>query len=152
MKVMSLHVRPHLALGSRPVGNKKDNVTVVYTPWSNLMKNASMATGQVSFHDPKMTKKILVPVRQNAVINRLNKTRVEKFPDLRNEKEEDLKRKRKAERLAREEKKAQERQEKKEREEKRWQKDHAYDDLMNEDEIAASSNQDRNADFLDDFM
>ncbi|KAF7513411.1 hypothetical protein GJ744_009832 [Endocarpon pusillum] len=133
-------------------GNKKDNVTVVYTPWSNLMKNASMATGQVSFHDPKMTKKILVSVRQNAVVNRLNKTRAERFPDLRSEKEDDLKRKRKAERLAREEKKAQERQEKKEREEKRWQKDHAYDDLMNEDEIAASSNQDRDADFLDDFM
>ncbi|KAI4288188.1 MAG: hypothetical protein L6R35_002543 [Caloplaca aegaea] len=34
-------------------GNKKDNVTVIYTPWSNLLKNASMATGQVSFRDPK---------------------------------------------------------------------------------------------------
>ncbi|KAL8969177.1 MAG: hypothetical protein Q9197_004485, partial [Variospora fuerteventurae] len=33
--------------------NKKDNVTVIYTPWSNLLKNASMATGQVSFRDPK---------------------------------------------------------------------------------------------------
>jgi hypothetical protein len=116
------------------------------------MKNASMATGQVSFHDPKLTKKILVPVRQNPIINRLNKTRIEKFPDLRNEKEEDLKQKRKAERLAREEIKAQERQEKKEREEKRWQKDHAYDDLLSEAEVAASSNQDRDADFLDDFM
>ena len=34
-------------------GNKKDNVTVIYTPWSNLRKDASMATGQVSFKDPK---------------------------------------------------------------------------------------------------
>lgn len=111
-----------------------------------------MATGQVSFHDPKLTKKILVTARQNPIINRLNKTRTERFPDLRNEKEEDLKQKRKAERLAREEKKAQEKREKREREEKRWQKDHAYDDLMDEDEIAGSSNQDRDADFLDDFM
>lgn len=111
-----------------------------------------MATGQVSFHDPKLTKKVLVPTRQNSIINRLNKTRTEKFPDLQNEKEEDLKRKRRIERLAREEKKAAERQEKKEREEKRWQKDHAYDDLMNEDDVAASSNQDRDGDFLDDFM
>jgi hypothetical protein len=116
------------------------------------MKNAAMATGQVSFHDPKLTKKILVPARQNPIVNRLNKTKTEKFPNLRNEKEEDLKQKRKAERLAVEEKKAQERQERKEREEKRWQKDHAYDDLMNEDDVAASSNQDRDADFLDDFM
>lgn len=111
-----------------------------------------MATGQVSFHDQKLTKKILVPTRQNPIVNRLNKTRVEKSPDLRAEREEDLKQRRKAERLAREEKKTQERQEKKEREEKRWQKDHAYDDLMNEDDVAASSNQDRDGDFLDDFM
>lgn len=34
-------------------GNKKDNVTIIYTPWSNLLKNASMATGQVSFRDQK---------------------------------------------------------------------------------------------------
>ena len=34
-------------------GNKKDNVTVIYTPWSNLHKNAGMATGQVGFHDQK---------------------------------------------------------------------------------------------------
>ncbi len=116
------------------------------------MKNASMTTGQVSFHDHKMTKKVLVPARQNLIVNRLNRTKTEKFPDLNNEKKEDLKQKRKVEGLALEEKKTREKQEKKEREEKRWQKDHAYDDLMNEDEIAASSNQDRDADFLDDFM
>ena len=34
-------------------GNKKDNVTVIYTPWSNLRKDGSMATGQVSFKDQK---------------------------------------------------------------------------------------------------
>lgn len=36
------------------LGNKKDNVTVIYTPWSNLRKDGSMAVGQVSFKDPKM--------------------------------------------------------------------------------------------------
>lgn len=34
-------------------GNKKDNITVIYTPWSNLKKDGSMAVGQVGFHDPK---------------------------------------------------------------------------------------------------
>ncbi len=34
-------------------GNKKDNVTVIYTPWSNLKKDGSMAVGQVSFTDFK---------------------------------------------------------------------------------------------------
>jgi len=36
-------------------------------------------------------KKILVPQRENAIVNRLNKTKVEKFPDLGMEKEEKLK-------------------------------------------------------------
>ena len=34
-----------------------------------------MATGQIGFHDPRKTKRILVPTRTNAVINRLEKTR-----------------------------------------------------------------------------
>jgi hypothetical protein len=34
-------------------GNKKDNVIVIYTPWSNLKKDGSMAVGQVSFKDNK---------------------------------------------------------------------------------------------------
>lgn len=36
-----------------PAGNKKDNVTIIYTPWANLKKDGSMAVGQVSFKDPK---------------------------------------------------------------------------------------------------
>ena len=33
------------------IGNKKDNITVIYTPWSNLKKDGSMAVGQVGFKD-----------------------------------------------------------------------------------------------------
>lgn len=132
-------------------GNKKDNVTIIYTPWSNLRKDASMATGQVSFHDQKMVKKVHVPVRQNAIVNRLNKTKVEKFPDLREEREADQKEKRKAERIRLEEQKAKDRQEKLDREKKKWQKDHAYDDLFQEENMI--SNQERDASFYeDDFM
>ena len=110
-----------------------------------------MATGQVSFHNPKLVKKILVPVRQNAIINRLDKTKVEKFPDLRAEKEEDLRGKRKAERLKREEEKKKEREEMREREAKRYQKDHAYDEMMSQGEMI--SNRDRDPDFWEeDFM
>lgn len=36
-------------------------------------------------------KRILVPQRENPIVNRLNKTKVEKFPDLAMEKEEKLK-------------------------------------------------------------
>lgn len=111
-----------------------------------------MATGQVSFHDTKLVKKIFVPARENPIVNRLNKTKVEKFPDLGAEKEESLRIKRQAERRIREEKKAQDRREKQERETLKYQKEHAYDSMMSEDQIAMSSNQDRDPDFLDDFM
>ena len=84
-------------------GNKKDNITVIYTPWSNLKKDGSMAVGQVGFRDPKMVglvhnvihrrsnwstqvKKIHVPKRENPIVNRLNKTKYEKFPNLQEEK------------------------------------------------------------------
>lgn len=36
--------------------------------------------------------------------------------------------------------------------EKKWQKDHAYDDLFTDENMASSSNQDRAADWEDDFM
>ena len=73
------------------LGNKKDKQTIIYTPWSNLRKDGSMAVGQVSFKDAKQVKKILVSARDNAIVNRLNKTRDERFPDLRQEKETRLK-------------------------------------------------------------
>ncbi|RHZ66142.1 hypothetical protein CDV55_100735 [Aspergillus turcosus] len=133
-------------------GNKKDNITVIYTPWSNLLKDGSMATGQVSFHNPKLVRKVYVRQRENAIVNRLNKTREEKFPDLRAEKEEFLKKKAKEERRARDEQRAREKQEKREREQLKWQKEHAYDDLFSEENMQASSNLDRDSDFLDDFM
>ena len=40
----------------------------------------------------------------------------------------------------------------KERQEKKWQKDHAYDELFSEENMASSSNQDRGEDWEDDFM
>jgi len=119
------------------LGNKKDNITVIYTPWNNLKKDGSMAVGQVGFRDqkkvrcslsihcriaipymlrsrasdarlcaqpfcaaslrymetnsvPSQVKKIHIPQRENPIVNRLNKTRVEKFPDLHKEKEDYL--------------------------------------------------------------
>jgi hypothetical protein len=41
---------------------------------------------------------------------------------------------------------------KKEREELKRQKDHAYDDIFAEENLAASSNQDRDENWEDDFM
>ena len=42
-------------------GNKVNNVDVVYTPWSNLKKTASMDVGQVGFHNSKMVSFFISP-------------------------------------------------------------------------------------------
>lgn len=113
-------------------GNKKDNITVIYTPWSNLKKDGSMDVGQVSFHDQrkashtlpflhllhpplthtqtlmkhsyltksKQVKRVLVPHRENPIVNRLNKTKVEKKPDLKAERDDMLKELRKRDQAA----------------------------------------------------
>ncbi|KAJ5902600.1 coiled-coil domain-containing protein 25 [Penicillium taxi] len=134
-------------------GNKKDNITVIYTPWSNLKKDGSMATGQVSFYNPKLVRKVLVRARENPIVNRLNKTRVEKYPDLRAEKEEFEKKKRNNERKARDQQKEKEKLEKRHHEQLKWQKDHAYDDMFSAENMEASNNQDRDSNFYDDdFM
>jgi len=132
-------------------GNKKDNVTVIYTPWSNLKKDGSMAIGQVGFKDPRKVKRILVPQRENTIVNRLNKTKVEKFPDLQMEREEKLKVLRKKEQAAKLERKKEEARIAQERKEKKWQKDHAYDELFQKQDPEEANNQDRE-DLEDDFM
>nr|AIC33523.1 coil domain protein [Panax ginseng] len=66
-------------------GNKVNNIDVVYTPWQNLKKTASMDVGQVGFHNPKMVRTVRVEKRINEVVNRLNKTKVERTPDLKAE-------------------------------------------------------------------
>jgi hypothetical protein len=57
-----------------------------------------MATGQVGFKDQKKVKRVYVPKRENPIVNRLNKTKVEKFPDFRQEKEDRAKELRKKDR------------------------------------------------------
>lgn len=82
------------------LGNKKDNITIIYTPWSNLKKDGSMDVGQVSFKDQRKVKRILVPQRENHIVNRLNKTKVERKPDLQQEREDRLKELRKRDQAA----------------------------------------------------
>lgn len=68
-------------------GNKTNNIDIVYTPWSNLKKTASMEVGQVGFHSNKLVKKVRVEKRVNDIVNRLNKTKQELYPDLAAERE-----------------------------------------------------------------
>ncbi|CAA2971024.1 coiled-coil domain-containing protein 25 isoform X2 [Olea europaea var. sylvestris] len=68
-------------------GNKVNNVDIVYTPWQNLKKTASMDVGQVGFHNSKMVRTVRVEKRINEIVNRLNRTKVERTPDLKAERE-----------------------------------------------------------------
>ncbi|RSL52899.1 hypothetical protein CEP54_010675 [Fusarium duplospermum] len=133
-------------------GNKKDNITVIYTPWSNLKKDGSMAVGQVGFKDQRKVKRVLVPQRENPIVNRLNKTKVEQKPDFKQEKDDRLKELRKREQAAQQTRRKEEARQAQEWKEKKWQKDHAYDDLFTDENMAGSSNQDRGEDWEDDFM
>ncbi|KAF1814186.1 coiled-coil domain-containing protein 25 [Eremomyces bilateralis CBS 781.70] len=132
-------------------GNKKDNVTVIYTPWSNLKKDGRMDAGQVGFKDNKKVKKIHIPQRENPIVNRLNKTKVERHPNLREEKEDRQKDLRRRDQAARQARSKEEVRIAKERKEKAYQKDHAYDDLFSEEAMEQSSNQNRGANEEDDF-
>lgn len=70
-------------------GNKMNNIDVVYTMWNNLKKTASMEVGQIGFHSDKELRYIKVEKRINAIVNRLDKTKVEKTDvDFRGQREE----------------------------------------------------------------
>ncbi|CAI9771718.1 unnamed protein product [Fraxinus pennsylvanica] len=57
-------------------GNKVNNVDIVYTPWQNLKKTASMDVGQVGFYNSKMVRTVRVEKRINEIVNRLNRTKL----------------------------------------------------------------------------
>ena len=128
-------------------GNKKDNVAVIYTPWSNLKKTGDMDVGQVSFHNTRLVKRIHVETRINEIINRLNKTKVERYPDLAEERADkirELKRSEKGTQLAR---KQQELEKSKRR---KAIKDAArYDNVFQEENMRTNED---NADLEEDFM
>ena len=63
-------------------GCKLATATVLYTPWANLRKDGSMATGQVSFHAPAAVRRYAVLERDKETLRRLEKGREERFPDL----------------------------------------------------------------------
>ncbi|KAF7146839.1 hypothetical protein RHSIM_Rhsim03G0046500 [Rhododendron simsii] len=90
-KMSSAHVYVRLHKGQTiddmSEGNKVNNVDVVYTPWHNLKKTASMDVGQVGFHNSKMVRTVRVEKRINEIVNRLNRTKVERKPDLKAERE-----------------------------------------------------------------
>ncbi|XP_019588679.2 coiled-coil domain-containing protein 25 isoform X2 [Rhinolophus sinicus] len=136
----------HLVKANSIQGCKMNNVNVVYTPWSNLKKTADMDVGQIGFHRQKDVSIVTVEKKVNEILNRLEKTKMERFPDLAAEKEC-------RDREERNEKKAQI-QEMKKREKEEMKKKREMDELRSYSSLMKvenmSSNQDGND--SDEFM
>lgn len=130
-------------------GNKMNDIEIVYTPWSNLKKSASMDVGQVSFHNEKEVRKVKVEKRINAIINRLEKTKtVIDNVDLRGQREERDAKERARQHQSIKEQKQREKEESKRKEEfKRLQ---SYETVMKPDKM--TSNKEVNTNLDDDFM
>ncbi|NXR31996.1 CCD25 protein, partial [Zosterops hypoxanthus] len=78
----------HLVKANSIQGCKLSSVTVVYTPWSNLRKTPDMDVGQIGFHRQKDVRTLTVEQRRpSEQLRRLERTRVERFPDLAAERE-----------------------------------------------------------------
>jgi len=128
-------------------GNKMNNLDIVYTPWANLKKTADMVVGQVGFHKQSEVRITSVEKRINEIVNRLNKTKKEQFPNLREEKEQRDKEEREGVKRALQQQRQREKEEEKRRQEEAELR--SYDRLMKEDKM--STNKDAEWD-EDDFM
>eukprot|EP01012_Entosiphon_sulcatum_P065111 TRINITY_DN93974_c0_g1_i1.p1 TRINITY_DN93974_c0_g1~~TRINITY_DN93974_c0_g1_i1.p1 ORF type:complete len:216 (-),score=51.08 TRINITY_DN93974_c0_g1_i1:83-709(-) len=129
-------------------GNKLNNIKVVYTPWENLKKTNGMDVGQVGFHDDRKVRSVVIAKRKNEIINRLEKTRIEKDPDLeaeRNERDAEERRKQKQVMLQQQEKERVEMEERKRAAELR-----SYTTLQDSDKM--TSNAQASAALEEDFM
>ena len=136
-------------------GCKMKEVYVVYTRWKNLKKTSDMVAGQVSYHRPQNVRRMKA-VKDNAIVNALNKTKEERFPDLYKEQQD-------REREIIQEKKEQKRAEDKarklaEQEARRRKEELSYDRIMQEDNMQSNANKQATADataaeeFEDDFF
>uniref|UniRef100_A0A2K6KGP2 Coiled-coil domain-containing protein 25 n=1 Tax=Rhinopithecus bieti TaxID=61621 RepID=A0A2K6KGP2_RHIBE len=77
----------HLVKASIIQGCHMNHVNVVYTPRSNLKKTADLDVGQIGFHRQKDVKIVIGEKKVNEILNQLEKTEVEWFPDPAAEKE-----------------------------------------------------------------
>lgn len=135
-------------------GNKQNKVNIVYTLASNLKKTGDMVVGQVGYHNTKCIKDYRVEKRSNDIINRLNKTKEELYPDLEAEKEAWLAKQRQKGKVEAQRLKALEKTEKEEKQ--RLKELMSYDRIM-VDEVMQTNKEIKEKyqsyeEFEDDFM
>ena len=132
-------------------GCKLNNVPIVYTPWSNLLKKGSMDVGQVGFHDNKLVKKTKVDRKLNAIVNRLAKTKREDNPNFRALKENYEREMKDKEKREREEQRRRDKELEKER--TREKELRSYDTLYRDEAMESNIDMEMTAEeYEDDFM
>lgn len=131
--------------------NKLNNITIIYTPVDNLRSDGLMDVGTVTFVNPQKLKRIHIAKKDNAIINKLNKTKTE---ILTQEFEKELEKeilawkrdKKNQEKAAEQESKEIQREYE---QQKKFNKD-PYGDLFTEENLRASSNEFRNENWVED--
>lgn len=130
------------------LGNKMNDVDVVYTMWTNLKKTDGMEIGQVGIHKEKEVRKIRVAKKSNEILNRLNKTKEEAHPDFRAEREKrDREEREDKKRLLREQREREKEEEKRKKEEAELR---SYSTLMKTENMTTNTSGEGND--SDDFM
>lgn len=137
----------HLVKANSIQGNKMNNIGIVYTLWENLKKTGDMEVGQIGFHKRKEVRTMVVEKKINEVVNRLNRTKEERFPDLRLEREQRDQEERDDKRKELQAKTQQEKEDERHRKEEAQTR--SYTNLMKTENM--KSNKDGESD-SDDFM
>jgi len=137
-------------------GCKKRRVSVIYTRWKNLHKTPSMDVGAVGFKDESRVRRCHAE-KDNSIVNALNRTKEERYPDLEAEQAERAAQWRREQKRKKEEAKRREREERQKREEEK--KLQSYEGLMDNendmtftDQMESTEDQTAAVAFEDDFM
>lgn len=131
--------------------NKLNNITIIYTPVYNLRTDNSMDVGTVTFVNPQKLKRIHIAKKDNAIINKLNRTRTETSTEEFVAEQEKLLIEWNREKKLREREQLQQEKEaaRLHEEQKKFNKD-PYSNLFTEENLRASSNEFRNENWVED--
>lgn len=136
-------------------GCKLNSVYVVYTRWKNLKKTNQMVEGQVSYHRPENVRRMKVE-KNNALVNKINKTKEEKYPDLyqmQQDRLREIQQQKKAFMKAEEKRmKLEELQRKKEKEEKSYDRIFEKGGMISNSELDATADNTAAEAYEDDFF
>ena len=134
--------------------NKLNNVTIIYTPVDNLHTDGSMDVGTVTFHNPQKVKRILVAKKDNAILNKINRTKREDTTENFISQQQKMQKEWSTKKKQRErEWKAQEAQLAKEHQAQRERNKNPYGDLFTDEVTNLSSNDTRHENWdEDEFM